>query len=140
MSLIRQIILIQGMAAVSNEIRTLNLNAIATPTFDLDSLSSHTLAVFAVANRELIKILQRKSDVSSSGPSTPQFRTTVPANPNYSGGSAGSKDSWTSGDSKDEHYTHTFAYQFINASFLAIQHRLGRMSWLQNRYQQLFPV
>ena len=130
--------LIQGIRVVSDGLRSLDLNAIANPTFDLDSLST-TLGVFAVANRELIKILRRKPD-SSFMPYTPPFQTTVPANPKYSGGSTYSKDSWTSADSNDEHYTHTFAYQFINASFLAIENRLGPPSWLQARYRRLLPV
>ena len=96
---------------------------------------SMVLGSFVSANKELIKILRRRENPPPQ-PHTPPNRTTVPANPNYSGGSTdsassgSSSDSWSSADSRPEHFTHQFVYQFINASQQAVEAQLGRIPWL----------
>jgi hypothetical protein len=124
-----------GTNAISDGIEALDLKAIADKTFDLESLSLSmgslglVMVLFVTANEELIKILRRR-ETSPLDPRTPPDQTTVPPNPKYSGESIESADSWTSSDSRAEHFTHQFVYQFTNASLQAIQRQLGKISWL----------
>jgi hypothetical protein len=124
-----------GVKTISDGIEALDLKAIADKTFNLDAMSwvmgslSWVMGSFVTANEELIKILRRR-ETSPLDPCTPPNQTTVPSNPKYSGGSIESADSWTSSDSRAEHFTHQFVYQFVNASLQAIQRQLGKISWL----------
>jgi hypothetical protein len=127
-----------GVKTISDGIEALDLKAIADKTFDLDAMSlvmgslSWVMGSFVTANEELIKILRRR-ETSPLDPRTPPNRTTVPPNPKYSGESIESVDSWTSSDSRAEHFTHQFVYQFVNASLQSVQRQLGKISWLSSK-------
>jgi hypothetical protein len=91
---------------------------------------------FVMANQELIKILRRR-EASSLETRTPPNKTTIPANPKFSAESTASSDSWSSSDSRAEHFTHQFAYQFINASLLSVKTCIGNIPWLQQSCNEL---
>jgi hypothetical protein len=59
-----------GVKTISDGIESLDLKAIADQTLDLDMLPS-SIVPFALANEELIKILQRR-EASSLDPHTPR--------------------------------------------------------------------
>jgi hypothetical protein len=124
-----------GINAISDGIEALDLQAIADQTLDLDTLNL-VMGSFVTANEELSKILRRR-EASSLEPRTPPNRTTVPANPKYSGESTESANSWSSSDSRAEHFTHQFAYQFINASRRVVQRQLGKIHWLTENCNEL---
>ena len=72
------------MNVVSDWIRKLDLTAIANHTLDYDELAVPVVG-FAFANRELVKVLQRRVASSSAEPRTPPNQTSVPANPKFLG-------------------------------------------------------
>jgi hypothetical protein len=111
------------------------LKAIADNTVDFDTLGL-VMGSFVTSNEELVKILRRR-EASLLEPRTPPNQTTVPTNPKYSGESIESADSWSSSDSRPEHFTHLFAYQFVNASRHAIKKQLGKISWLRESCNEL---
>jgi hypothetical protein len=131
-----------GVKTISDGLESLDLKAIANQTLDLESLSlsmgslGFVMVPFVTANEELIKILRRR-ETSHLDPRTPPTQTTVPANPKYSGESTESTDSWSSSDSRPEHFTHLFAYQFVNASRRAVQKQLGKIPWLKESCNEL---
>jgi hypothetical protein len=110
------------------------LKAIADNTVDFDTLGP--MGSFVTANEELVKILRRR-EASPLEPRTPPNQTTVPTNPQYSGESTESADSWSSSDSRPEHFTHQFAYQFVNASRQAIKKQLWKIPWLRGSCNEL---
>jgi hypothetical protein len=120
---------------ISDGIEVLDLKAIADNTVDIDLLPS-SMVPFVTANEELVKILRRR-ETSPLDPRTPPNQTTVPANPKYSGESIESADSWSSSDSRAEHFTHLFAYQFVNASKRAVKKQLWKIPWLKESCNEL---
>ena len=120
---------------ISDGIEGLDFNAIANQTVDADSLSAVT-SWFVIVNQELVKVLKRRENLPLEQ-RTPPNQTTIPANPKFSGDSTGSSNSWSSSDSNPEHFTHLFAYQFINASLLAVQKYLGKIPWLEEKCNTL---
>jgi hypothetical protein len=134
-----------GVSTISDGIDALDLKAIANKTLDLDTLSlmmgslSLVMGSFVTANRELLKIIQRR-EASTLEPRTPPAQTTIPSNPNFSGESTDSSNSWSSSDSKAEHFTHQFAYQFINASLIAVEKQLGTIPWLKESCNELIST
>ena len=117
-----------GVKTISEGIETFDLKAAAENTVDIDTLPA-SMVPFVTANEELIKILRRR-ETPSLQPCTPPNQTTVPANPKYSGNSIESAESWSSSDSRAEHFTHLFGYQFINASRRAVGRQLQKIPWL----------
>jgi len=117
-----------GVQIVSEAMKTFDLKAAVDQPVDIDNFPA-VMVPFVTANEELIKIL-RSRQTPSLQPCTPPNQTTVPANPKYSGDSIGSADSWSSSDSREEHFTHQFAYQFITASRRAVGKQLREIPWL----------
>ena len=117
-----------GIEFISDEIKAMNLNSIK------DALNSDTLHVasirFVTANLELLEIL-RRPEASVSESHTSSNERTIPANPKPSRESTNLSDSWLSSDSRAEPFTHQFVYQFVNATLLAVEMELGRISWLK---------
>jgi hypothetical protein len=124
-----------GVKTISDGIKMLDLKAVADKTVDIDMIPS-LMVPFVTANNQLIKILRRR-ETSPLDPHTPPNQTTVPLNPKYSGESIESSDSWTSSDSRAQHFTHQFVYQFVDASLEAIQKQLGKISWLKESCNEL---
>jgi hypothetical protein len=119
----------KGTASLARLIESLDRNAIAARQHNyntygpLDPNDIALLAGFVTATAELVKILKRRSPKvqNRQGSSTP-VQPTFPQDPDYSGGSTESKDSNRSNDSagstdsKAEHFTHQYAYQFLLAT------------------------
>jgi hypothetical protein len=124
-----------GVKTISDGIEKLNLKAIEDQSLDLDSLNA-VMGNFVTANEELVKILQRRKNKPLES-QTPPNQATTPSNPRFSGESTDSTDSWSSTDSKPEHFTHLFAYQFINASLLAMKKEFGSIPWLKESFKKL---
>jgi hypothetical protein len=120
-----------GVNVISDGIEGLDFNAIANQTVDPDTLSL-ALGSFVIANEELVKILRRRESLPLEQ-RTPPNQTTIPADPKFSGESTDSSNSWSSSDSNPEHFTHLFAYQFINASLVAVRKYFGKIPWLEEK-------
>jgi hypothetical protein len=89
-----------------------------------------------LANQELIKILQRHKNLPLQQ-HTPPNQTTIPTNSKFSRESTDSINSRSSSNSNAEHFTHLFAYQFINAFLLVVQKYFGKISWLDEKYNTM---
>jgi len=123
-----------GVKTIAECIESFDLGAGVDRNVDIDTVPGSAVP-FVTANEELVKILRRKSP--PSGLCTPPHQTTVPANPKYSGDSVGSASSWSSSDSREEHFTHQFAYQFVNASRRAVGRQLQEIPWLLESCNEL---
>ena len=122
------------MVEMRHRIASLDLNAVANYTFDLDSVGT-LMGGFVLANEELVKLLWKRSRPSKSTFRTPPGQTTVPANPDYSGGST------SSSDSKPEKYTQNFTLSFFNATLRAVRRFLmPQLFWLKEDHRDLITM
>ena len=127
------------------------MNAIASDRFDYRSLRNMEpedigiVTLFLSATKELVQVLMKRVSVPTaefSHPATPT-RPTVKPDPNYSGESTSSKESWDSADSKPEHYIQIYVYRLVDASLEAL--KLGRVPWIDKalsifRTRYDFPI
>jgi hypothetical protein len=115
---------------IARLIEAFDMNAIASGQFkfaayqglDLDDVA--LIANFVSATEELVKILMRRPGAKTGQSVTTPVRPTFPQDPDYSGESTKSKDSNDSAgsaDSKPEHFTHIYAYQFVLATLNAFE-------------------
>ena len=124
-----------GLKTITECIESFDIGARADRKIDIDTVPG-SVVPFVTANEELIKILRRRES-PPLGPCTPPHQTTVPADPKYSGDSVESASSWSSSDSREEHFTHQFAYQFVNASRRAVERQLQEIPWLLESCNEL---
>ena len=137
--------LILGINLFASQIARLDMNAIAagqkfdyTATgLDVDDIVS--LVLFVTAAEELAKVILKRASLPTrhrSQPTTP-VQPTFPANPNYSKESTGSDQSAGSADSKPEHYTDRYAYDFIRATMGALRDHVENIPWISSRLSKL---
>ena len=102
----------------------------------MQMLSNSGLMQFGPAYTSLGTLLARVRRSTGIAPviySTPPGQTTVPQDPNLSGGSSGSSGSDSSGQSKGEPYVNGFATEFLKTTFFIISPWVGRVQWMTPR-------
>jgi len=94
------------------------------------------LALFVTAAKELAKVILKRAPLPTrhgSQPTTP-VQPTFPANADYSKESTGSGGS---ADSKPEHYTDRYAYDFTRATMGALEDHVENIPWISSRLSKL---
>jgi len=108
--------------------RDLDMNAVRSRKINYDAIQ---LGVFGIAYTALSSLMERRESFAQWEYQTPPHQTTVPADPNFSGGSVVSK---SSSDSKGEPYVQTFADRFIDSALTTLQPYLDDLDWIDPRY------
>jgi hypothetical protein len=120
----------KGTTFIARLIEGFDMNAIASGQVDfavyqgLDLNDVVLIGNFASATAQLAKILQRRPIAQKGRRSSTPVQPTFPQDPDYSGGSTESKnsnDSAGSTDSKPEHFTHQYAFQFVDVTVNAFR-------------------
>ena len=98
----------------------------------LEMLSSLSLIEFNSAYLSLANLLARlrRSTHSQIAFATPPGQTTVPENPNRSGGSTSSTSSGSSTESKLEPYAQNVATDFLKATYSTVVKWMTRFAWV----------
>jgi len=139
------LVLITGINLFAHHIAQFDMNSIASgQQFDykatgLEVDDAVKLGLFVTAAEELAKIILKRTSLPTSRmsqPTTP-VQPTFAANPDYSKDSTSSDQSAGSADSKAEHYTDRYAYDFTRATIMTLRDHVENIPWISSRLSKL---